>query len=91
MIRLLATLATLTRVLQGLSPAAKWGLQYVDPLSNEDHCQTLFCSSAVATVQTCAVEPATSASALTHAVKMAKSAVLSPKVRILIYLLSSGP
>ena len=92
MTRILATLATFSHVPQENCPAAKGGLQYVDPLPNEDRDSTLFCSSAAATIQTCAVVSATSASALTHAVKLAKSAVvLVSRVRILIYLLSSGP
>ena len=90
-IRLLAmTLVTFSRVPQELCPAALRSIQYVDPLPNEDHCSTLHCSSAAPIVQTCAVVSAPSASALTHAVLMAKSAVLAPRVRILICLLSSG-
>ena len=60
----------------------------MDSLPNEDHCSSLFRSSAAATIQICAVAPAPSASAFTHAVMMAKLAVLVPKVRILIYILS---
>jgi hypothetical protein len=91
-VRIPATLATFSHVpLQNPSPAAPRRIPYVDLLSKQDHCSSLFRRSAARTLlQPCVVAKDSFASALLHAVPAAKSAVLHQRVRHLICLFSAS-